>query len=223
MASIFTLTALSIDRCMAIKSPMSLRRVSGKCQALKFIVVIWVLSAIFYGPVIYVRRVCRISFKHFQIRMTYCIEKWPQAIDRQAYGIFLLAVTYVVPIVVIAICYAVIGKALCSDEFHRKTSDSSSTVMLGRKRVARMLVVLIAVFIVSWLPYNIFSLSLDLTSEFRDTQVLPFTLWIGHAHSAMNPLLYWFLNKSFRHCMRKALRCQNFRKSQKDSPTPQYV
>ena len=132
--------------------------------------------------------------------------------------------TYVLPIIVVSLCYSLIGKALCSSEFHRNTSNSSSTVMLGRKRVARMLIVLIGVFLVCWLPYNICSLSLDLKLNFRDTLVLPFTVWVGHAHSAINPVLYWFLNKNFRHCMRKVLRCTYvIHTNTKHSPSPQYV
>ncbi len=155
--------------------------------------------------------------------MSYCIELWPHNIDRQAYSIFLLIITYAIPILIIATCYSLIGRTLCSDEFHRKTSDSSSTVMLGRKRVARMLIALIAVFMFCWFPYNICSLSLDVNVDFNDTQLLPFTLWVGHAHSAINPILYWFLNKSFRHCMQKALKCQTIRKNTKDTLSPQYV
>ena len=222
-ASIFTLTALSIDRYLAIKAPLSLRRISGKCQATRFLFAIWLLAAMFVGPMLFVRSIYSVTFSRFHISMAYCVEKWPNIIDREAYGIFMLVVNYVIPILTITTCYMMIGRTLCSDEFHRKTSDSSSTVMLGRKRVARMLIALIAVFFVCWLPYNITSLSLDFEPSYRDTQILPFTMIFAHAHSAINPLLYWFLNKGFRHCMKKALRCQPVKKNQKDTPSPQYV
>ena len=222
-SSIFTLTALSVDRYLAIKAPLSVRRISGPCQAIRCIVVIWILAAVFVGPVLYVRTVYEVEFTWFKISMAYCVELWPHNVDRQAYGIFLLVVTYILPILIIATCYVLIGRTLCSDEFHRKTSDSSSTVMLGRKRVARMLVALIAVFLLCWLPYNICSLSLDVNFDYQDAQIIPFTLWVGHAHSAVNPLLYWFLNKSFRYCMQRALHCHYLRRGQRDFASPQYV
>ena len=221
--SIFTLTALSIDRYLAIKAPLSLRRISSKCQATTFLAIIWLLACIFVLPMLIVRSVYAVTFNHFHISMAYCVEKWPSYMNKKMYGLIMLVVNYVIPIVTITTCYSMIGRALCSDEFHRKTSDSSSTVMLGRKRVARMLVALIVVFLLCWLPYNITSLSLDFEPSYRETRVLPFAMLLAHAHSAINPLLYWFLNKGFRHCMKKALRCQPVKKSHKDTPSPQYV
>ena len=61
-ASIFTLTALSIDRYLAIKAPLSLRRISGKCQATRFLFAIWVLAAIFVGPMLFVRSIYAVTF-----------------------------------------------------------------------------------------------------------------------------------------------------------------
>ena len=222
-SSIFTLAALSIDRLLAIKSPPHLRKLITKCQATKVIVSIWILSAIFIGPILFVRSVQSVNLPPFEV-LSFCVEKWPPIIDKQAYSLFLLVSVYIIPCFTVALCYCLIGRTLCSDELHRKTSDNSSTVMLGRKRVARMLIVLIIMFLLCWLPYNITSISVDLQNENNEVVILPFCLWLGHAHSAINPLIYWFLNKSFRHCMRKVLRCHPGKtRHRKESPSPQYV
>lgn len=155
--------------------------------------------------------------------MGYCVEYWERYQSRQAYGVFLLGATYIIPILIIATCYALIGRTLCTGEFHRDLPDSSASVLCGRKRVARMLVVVIGVFMMCWLPYNACSLSLDIQGDHRDTSALPFTLWLGHAHSAINPILYWFLNKTFRTSMRRAICCYEYRKRCKETTSPQYV
>jgi hypothetical protein len=219
--SIFTLAALSIDRYLAIKnSAGSCKRCLSPCLLLE---ATWLPAAICVSPLLYVRRVRTMPFPEFGINISYCIEEWPKHMDRKAYGIVLLFVTYILPLVIIIGCYSLIGKKLCSVEFHRKTSSSSSTVMLGRKRVARMLIALIAVFFICWLPYNATSLSLDLNDKYLDTRVLPYTLLLAHAHSAVNPFLYWFLNKSFRHCMRRALRCSARKTTRREVHSPKYV
>ena len=225
--SIFTLAALSMDRYLAIKGAATVARWSSRCPpclapCLLFVAT-WFLAALCVSPLLLVRTVYSIAFSEFDISLSYCIEEWPQHMNRKVYGCALLFVTYITPMIVIITCYSLIGRRLCSDEFHRKTSDSSSTVMLGRKRVARMLIALIAVFVFCWLPYNVTSLSLDLNYKYRDARILPYTLLLGHAHSAVNPLLYWFLNKSFRHCMRRALRCSTRKAMRQDRPSPQYV
>lgn len=218
---IFTLMALSIDRYLAIKTPLGVQRIRGKGQAMRILMTIWIIAALFIAPILYVRQVYVMHFD-FNISVSYCIEMWPKSVSRKAYAIILLISTYILPIIIIGICYTLIGRKLCADEFHRKTSDSSSTVMLGRKRVARMLIALISVFIISWLPYNILSLDIDMNRHYIATQILPFSLWLAHSHSAVNPFLYWFLNPSFRHCMRKALRCSKRRVqyTKRDTPAP---
>ena len=225
--SIFTLAALSVDRYLAIKGSPTAVRWSSRCPrylAPSFLfVATWLLAALCVSPMLHVRTVYTMDFSDFDISLSYCIEDWPKEMDRKVYSVVLLFVTYIKPIIVIITCYSLIGKKLCSDEFHRRTSDSSSTVMLGRKRVARMLIALIAVFVFCWLPYNVTSLSLDLTDQYRDARILPYTLLLGHAHSAVNPVLYWFLNKSFRHCMKRALRCSSRKALRRDCPSPQYV
>ena len=201
-----------------------MRQLNGRVQAAKVIISVWFLAGVFVSPMLWVRQVYTMPFEGLNVDVSFCIEQWEGHRElQQAYSLFLLASTYLAPIAIITVCYSMIGKTLCSGELHRKTSDSSSTVMLGRKRVARMLMALIAVFVLCWLPYNICSLSLDLNLDFRDAQILPFTLWMGHAHSAVNPFIYWFLNKSFRNSMRKALTCRGLRNGRKDSPSPQYV
>lgn len=223
LASIFTLTALSIDRYLALKAPLSVHRMHNKTHAAICMLAIWALAACILIPVLLVRSVTQVEFERFGISLRYCTESWAEGDYRKAYAIFLLVITYAVPILIISTCYSLIGRTLCSDEFHRKTSDSSSTVMLGRKRVARMLIAVIVVFIFCWLPYNIFSLNLDVTNQYYNTKVLPYTLCLAHAHSAINPILYWFLNKSFRHTMRRALQCQRIRRPKADTQSPQYV
>ena len=206
-SSILTLTALSVDRYFAIKSPTSCGRLTTKCQAFKVIIGIWILAGLLIGPILYVKTVHREHFQFFP-PFDFCVEQWPRNVDRKAYSIFFMVAVYAIPALIVAVCYGMIGRTLCSDEFHRKTSDSSSTVMLGRKRVARMLIALIIVFLVCWLPYNIASLGFDLTLDNNDMKILPYALWLAHAHSAINPILYWLLNKSYRHAMKRALHCK---------------
>ncbi|KAF4522518.1 hypothetical protein B566_EDAN002604 [Ephemera danica] len=78
-----------------------------------------------------------------------------------------------------------------------------------RRRVARILLLLAVLFALCWLPYNILALLLDLDESRPETERLlrlfPFTLLLGHANSAINPLLYCFLTRNFRNTVRQLL------------------
>jgi len=91
--------------------------------------------------------------------------------------------------------------------------------------VVRLLVTIVVVFVASWLPYNVVSLRVDLSLDAGEARILPFALWLGHAHSAVNPVVYWFFNKTFRHCVRNALQrgCSICRRSRDHLHASQYV
>lgn len=67
----------------------------------------------------------------------------------------------------------------------------------SRRRLAIMLVVLVIVFASCWLPYvvlMIYSVNNVANTTLIPT-LLPFCLLLGHTHSAINPIVYWLLNR----------------------------
>ncbi|XP_066986637.1 probable G-protein coupled receptor No18 [Macrobrachium rosenbergii] len=66
-----------------------------------------------------------------------------------------------------------------------------------RRRLARLLMILGIVFASCWLPY-IFALMVWAWWECPATQhAMQVTLVLGHAHSAINPVVYWLMNRAF--------------------------
>ncbi|XP_013792887.2 neuropeptide Y receptor type 5-like [Limulus polyphemus] len=70
-----------------------------------------------------------------------------------------------------------------------------------KRRLSYLLMGMTLCFVICWLPYNIISSYVDLFEIMTVTKYLPFTLLLGHAHSAINPVIYWLLNKTLRRKM----------------------
>lgn len=240
--SIYTLVALSIDHYMTAKSPRRDKRLNGKLQTVALLVAIWLVSAGFLAPVPHVREVNSVLFDQVHVTASYCVERWSVPADRHAYAVFLLLFTYVLPIVVIVVSYTLVGRILCSSadcRLHHVSTPSCQgvaatcttgvapagrlAVQTDRKAIMRLLVIIIAVFVVCWLPYNVISLLSDVSRDVKLARLLPFALWLGHAHSAVNPVVYWFFNKTFRHCISNVVRCSVLKKRRRDSRSSQYV
>lgn len=235
--------ALSIDHYMTAKSPRRDKRLNGKLQTVALLVAIWVVSAVFTSPVFHVRQVKAVRFDHVAITASYCIEQWPTQTDRLVYAVFLLLFTYVLPIVVIVVAYTLVGRILCDSEGCRLhhvsnpacpggrgpppppplTAGGRLAIVPDRRAIMRLLMTIITVFVVCWLPYNVISLISDVSYDAGNALLLPFALWLGHAHSAVNPVVYWFFNKTFRHCITNVVRCSLPRKIRKSSKSSQYV
>ncbi|XP_035702068.1 uncharacterized protein LOC118433842 [Folsomia candida] len=77
------------------------------------------------------------------------------------------------------------------------TYSSSSQSFRSRKRAANLLGALAAVFAFCWLPYVVCALlEMFLKEKSLVRLVIPFSLFLGHAHSAINPVVSYRLNRS---------------------------
>lgn len=214
-ASIFTIAILSLDRFFAIKKPILFRRFGGAKYALYAIIVVWIISLVLMTPLLIVKRVEKYNILHKDLQI--CVEIWPDQSYRQIYDLVLFCLVYIVPGGVIGTAYGMIGMELWKEDINLQRRESVTSqcigkqMMLGRKKVAKMLIVLAVVFAICWLPYYIVSLYLDFNydspSAMRFMSVLPFVILLGHANSALNPLLYFYSSKTFRTYLLKIFRC----------------
>ena len=69
----------------------------------------------------------------------------------------------------------------------------------------------VAVVFVYCMPYNVCSLKVDLLLSLFDVRLLPFTIVLGHSNSALNPVICFYLNRSFRNSLRRILLCKTQR------------
>ncbi|XP_006824304.2 uncharacterized protein LOC102803910, partial [Saccoglossus kowalevskii] len=225
--SILTLTAMSIERYLAIKHPMRARRISKVNLIRKVIVVIWILALVITSPILYVKEVLR--HQVFTVDVFTCTEVWPNGeISRMAYSMVLLMFMYVLPAGLIFTAYTLIGRRLCTEEKRLTRSATSlpynqkcrnqrnyvTSVLKGRRKIARMLLVVAFLFVICWLPYNVLTVWRDFhIGKPSDSDVkivisiMPFASLLGHANSAFNPIVYSFLHKSFRKHFKTAFQC----------------
>ncbi|XP_060567579.1 QRFP-like peptide receptor [Ruditapes philippinarum] len=226
--SIYSMTAMSVDRYISLQYPVAAQKMTSAYQSCVLLLFMWIGAAVFMGPLIYIRDIDMLEDVPFLRPLPFCIEEWPHDRDRQAYGVFLLFVIFIIPAFTITICYGNVGKALCTIERHQRvSSDGSTQRLVSRQKAARMVIILICVFMICWLPYNIISTLSDLYENVRMTNALPFVLWLGHAHSAFNPMLYWSLNRHFRDSVHRLAKVVKITGCSSDSTQtvslPQYV
>ena len=225
-SSVFTIMCLSVDRYIAIRHPMTFRAFSTGRYAWKFTIIVWLLAFSIMVPLLVVRRVDSIEVSPTEY-VSFCNEKWATSESRQVYDIFLVMVMFAIPGCFVTASYWRIGCKLWSEghELYKTESQigkiQGEKVMLSRRKVARILVVLAILFAICWMPCHLLSLYLDFVSTeegMLGLTILPFTILIGHANSALNPILYCFMNKSFRRYVFKMMRCNKRKYNRQESP-----
>lgn len=104
--SVYTNTAISIDRFMAIKYPLKLLRTSRR-HVHWVVAVIWVVSACLCGVQLWVGRLVTGADDTMQ-----CEEVWPQSesgVDfRKWYTLIVLIITYIIPVFFIMTMYGLV-------------------------------------------------------------------------------------------------------------------
>lgn len=94
----------------------------------------------------------------------------------------------------------------------KRAQASSSRRRKSERKITRMVVVVVAVFVLCWLPFyalNIVNLLVVLPGDFRGLYF--FVVVLSYANSCANPILYGFLSDNFKRGFRKAL-CRTSRR-----------
>ncbi|XP_035671435.1 somatostatin receptor type 5-like [Branchiostoma floridae] len=200
--SIFCLTAMSADRCIAAALPLKSRR----CRTVKTSAVIngfmWVLGLAVSSPVIAFATTETIP----STGQTFCNIYWPEPIEIWAVSFVLYStfVGFVLPFIVVLVCSIVlvcVYRSSVGNRYGRRMQKqlTLSCVVYG----------MVILFALSWLPFYIFQI-LNMTQQFLMT---PENSWIpysavilSYSNSVFNPVISIILNKQCRQYMRDTIR-----------------
>ncbi|CAL8265937.1 unnamed protein product [Gadus morhua 'NCC'] len=210
--SIFCLTVMSIDRYLAVVHPIYSSRWRRPRVAKAVNVTVWALSFIVVLPVV--------IFANVEQAGGTCNIAWPQPAEiwRAGFIVYTSAVGFFCPLLIICLCYLLIVFKIRSSG--KKVHATSSKRKKSERKVTRMVVIVVAVFVFCWLPFyalNIINLLVVLPSEYQGLYY--FVVVLGYANSCANPIVYGFLSDNFKRGFRKAL-CRTTRKVESHEPLP---
>ncbi|XP_049760624.1 somatostatin receptor type 5 [Elephas maximus indicus] len=196
--SIFCLTVMSVDRYLAVVHPIRSTKWRQPRVAKLTSAAVWTFSLLMSLPLV--------VFADIQEGWDTCNLSWPEPVG--LWGAVFIIYTSVLgffgPLLVICLCYLLIVV---------KVRAMGMRVGCTRRRraerkVTRMVVVVVLVFVGCWLPFfivNIINLAFILPEEPASAGVYFFVVILSYANSCANPILYGFLSDNFRQSFRKVL------------------
>ncbi|XP_061877661.1 atypical chemokine receptor 4b [Entelurus aequoreus] len=202
------LACISVDRYRAVAQSTAGRATRGPRVRRKWLVVclaLWAVASFLGLPELVFSTV-----KHSHHRI-YCTAVYPHSMARPAKATLELlevGLRFVLPFLVMVVCYCLLGRAL----------GRVAGMQRERKwRALRVLLAVVAVFLLTQLPYNVVKLcrALDiiymLVTDCEVSKGLDHALQVTESlaltHACINPLLYAFLGSSFRgHILKAAKR-----------------
>ncbi|XP_018356235.1 PREDICTED: LOW QUALITY PROTEIN: neuropeptide CCHamide-2 receptor-like [Trachymyrmex septentrionalis] len=217
--SVFTLAALSAERYCAIVNPIR-RHVAGlsaKPLTVLTASLIWVLAIVIAMPAVLFSEVTSVPV--LGNRSILICNPFPEEfgeIYRKGMVMFKFLAYYLIPLCVIAIFYLSMTwhLTLSTKNMPCELPDSDHHEQIkARKRVGKMVVCFIIIFVICFLPYHIYVLWFhfnptamdDFNSYWNAFRVFGFCL--SFINSCVNPIALYLISRTFRQKFNKYLCC----------------
>ncbi|XP_058032529.1 kappa-type opioid receptor isoform X1 [Ahaetulla prasina] len=198
--SIFTLTMMSVDRYIAVCHPVKALDFRTPLKAKIINICIWVLSSSV--------GISAIVLGGTKVRedtgSTECSLQFPDD-DYVWWDIFMkicvFVFAFIIPVLIIIICYTLMILRLKSVRLLSGSREKDRNL----RRITRLVLVVVAVFIICWTPIHIFVLVEALGDVSHSTAAISsyyFCIALGYTNSSLNPILYAFLDENFKRCFK---------------------
>ena len=237
-----TVCAIAVYRFAMIIYPREGRQTHNTI-AIIVIAIIWLLAIVLASPLLLFGKIVRLNFCPSVVLFDACVENTNMKREKIALSITSVVLQYFMPtFLLIATNMKICLQSARRFRFlhphrhqqkpvpnrqkrdARTTAFHSKTLHSFRNRVARqrmmniLLFVITVVFVISWLPLNVFNMIADVDDAFlvnhfdRAKLLFPICHLIALSSSAINPILYGWFNANFReeflsiicsHCRRR--------------------
>ncbi|XP_031707334.1 lysophosphatidic acid receptor 6 [Anarrhichthys ocellatus] len=184
--SIFLLTSICFDRCMAVAFPMSTRVQEGRKKAPLVCLGIWMLTFGASVPIYLSQRTQNLNKD--------CFDSLPAYATKLVVVLPTLFVGFGIPLVIMLICSWGLARTV------GRSSVAQTNLVDGRK-IQRMIATSLLIFILSFLPYHAILVLLYL---YGDTIPDPmqaayrYSLMVACFNTVLDPVAYYFTTDTFR-------------------------
>ncbi|XP_050691082.1 somatostatin receptor type 2-like [Eriocheir sinensis] len=199
------LTIMSADRYIAVCHPISSPKFRTPMISKLVSLTAWTLSALMIVPVFMYSNTIEMDSK------TNCNIVWPDGFGvngQVVFTLYSLVLAFTVPVVLIFIFYGLVLHKLQTVGPKSKSKEKKKS----HRKVTKMVLTVITVYVLCWLPYWVLQLTLILTPPGEGQSPFMVVLFLissclSYINSAINPILYAFLSDNFKKSFLKACTC----------------
>ncbi|XP_041065414.1 substance-K receptor [Carcharodon carcharias] len=208
-ASIYSMTAIALDRYIAIIHPLKPRLSSSSTKIV--IGVIWLLALALAFPQCFYARIVQSESR------VICNVDWPGDVGGQhqlTYQLVVIVLTYLMPLMVMGVTYMKVGITLWASEIPGDSTQRYREHLNAKRKIVKMMIMVVLTFAICWLPYHLYfilaSFKKDIYYETYIQQVYLGLFWLAMSSTMYNPIIYCCLNNRFRIGFKRAFRCCPF-------------
>lgn len=197
-ASMTLLITIGWNRHQAVVHPLNIMSYG---MANKLIITAWIYALVVVSPSLYLTELKETPVDRYT-NLTYCATIPATTLSGLIYVMFLGLFGYLIPLASLIILYAKIYRTV----WRRKSGQLGDSrpveaFIRSRKKVLKMFLTVIFVFLVTWLPLLIYISAIEWTVKKTDSHVdyvRLITYSLGLCNSVCNPFIYALFNAKFR-------------------------
>ncbi|XP_061184763.1 QRFP-like peptide receptor [Saccostrea echinata] len=197
--SSLSLLTISINRFIAIHTPLRAKITFSKRRVYFIIVVIWCISFAVFVPLLVVNNIRNIGIPPFYNKRI-CNEHWNPPNGKQLYNIVVFVSIFLIPLLAMILTYTKISLVLWRNQ--DKAITQTKRVILQRRRTVKLLICVVVIFCVCWLPYNVINIWLEFNITTKSVviseKVYPLLQLLAISNSAINPICYCLMSSGFQ-------------------------
>ncbi|XP_015186351.1 PREDICTED: tachykinin-like peptides receptor 86C [Polistes dominula] len=203
-SSVFTLVVISFDRYMAIMYP--LKRHMSRRRTILTLISIWTISSILAIPSLLYSKITKTRYSNNKTRIS-CYLSWPDgkylnSKTGYSYDILFFSMTYLIPIVLMAVFYTLMGRKLWGSKFIGELTHNQKESIKSKRKVVKMFISIVTIFAICWFPYHGFYIFVYFSQDFVRTSYVQHVYlsfyWLAMSNSMVNPIIYYWMNNRFR-------------------------
>ncbi|XP_017580387.1 lysophosphatidic acid receptor 6 [Pygocentrus nattereri] len=192
--SIFLLTCVSLDRCLAVCFPMSSRVREGRKKAPLVCVGIWMLTIGASLPMYLAGGKNKIN----KTGQEHCFRSFPYYAIQTPAMTSSIVIGFGIPLVIMVLCSWGLVQAI------RKSAAAQTDGLVNSRKIQKMISTNLAIFLLCFLPYHL--MLAVLYSYNKHTKSMPcavisayqYSLMTACLNAALDPLAYYFTTETFR-------------------------
>ncbi|XP_078347860.1 substance-P receptor-like [Oculina patagonica] len=195
--SIWSLTAIAVDRYFAVARPLHLSPISRHIKLV--ISVLWLWSFASAAGMVSMAKLRLVNNDEY-----YCVVDFLH-VELTALNITSMCIqlffNFVVPLVVMTALYSIVCWRLLSREVPGEGGSQDQRheeAMKTAKKVTRMMIIVVVLFVLCWFPFYVFVGLDSLHKIVMPYAAVKFVVWLANAYSAINPYIYLSFNGKFR-------------------------
>ncbi|CAJ0597124.1 unnamed protein product [Cylicocyclus nassatus] len=198
--SVFSMMALSWDRCQAVVWPLKKRPLSRR-RSVVAIAVIWTISTLTALPFAFAANVSELYVYNVITRKA-SIRHACSAPAHPVFDHILFLIQYALPLFVLSFTFARIAWAFRVTDVASDSNSKGSNHTRAKNKAVKMLALMVITFMFCWLPYHLYHTFLNAYMDFNNPNIGKYIYlgiyWIAMSSSAYNPIIYCFANERFR-------------------------